>query len=84
MTPSGIEPATFRVVAQCLNQLRHLVHHKFHMEWAVIEPQPLRQEIGDYLPTTQNNLILKGLLVGNLEIINQTERLCYTAKQLMW
>jgi len=27
MSPSGIEPATFRLVAQCLNQLRYNLTH---------------------------------------------------------
>ena len=35
MTPWGIEPATFRLVALYVSQLRHRVPHKYNDTWAV-------------------------------------------------
>ena len=36
VTPSGIEPSTFRLVAQCLNQLRHCMPHRKNGDYLIL------------------------------------------------
>jgi hypothetical protein len=52
MTPSGIEPATFQIVAQCLSQLRHRqrAHEKLHtFDIRLAEPHNLSELCGEHI-----------------------------------
>ena len=58
MTPSGMEPATFRLVAHCLNQKSHWVPHTYIRNRSIIQCFGLHANDADNLDHTSSTCLL--------------------------